>query len=189
MSTAASRAKQIELEAARRRVVERLRATTPTRASPRRRAAIVAVAVVLFAIAFFARLAVNDPDALLANFYIVPIAVLAIEFGTRAGLIAAAFAFALVPAWSVINDVHVDALGYVSRGAAFLVTGLVVGGFSDRLRKDIAERQDAQRDLALYADQLAGPTATWHGASAGSRRSPRSRGRSAARPTSSGCCR
>ncbi len=156
MSTAASRAKQIELEAARRRVVERLRATTPTRASPRRRAAIVTAAVVLFAIAFFARLAVNDPDALLANFYIVPIAVLAIEFGTRAGLIAAAFAFALVPAWSVINDVHVDALGYVSRGAAFLVTGLVVGGFSDRLRKDIAERQDAQRDLALYADQLAG---------------------------------
>ncbi|HEY1520300.1 MAG TPA: GAF domain-containing protein [Solirubrobacteraceae bacterium] len=156
MSTAASRAKQIELEAAQRRVVERLRATASPRASPRRRLAILSVAVVLFAIAFGARLAVNDPDALLANFYIVPIAVLAIEFGTRAGLIAAAFAFALVPAWSVINDVHVDALGYISRGAAFLVTGLVVGGFSDRLRKDIAERQDAQRDLALYADQLAG---------------------------------
>jgi signal transduction histidine kinase len=99
---------------------------------------------------------VNDPNALLANFYILPIAVLAIEFGTRAGLIAAAVAFALVPAWAVINSVHVDALGYVSRGAAFLVTGLVVGGFSDRLRKDTAERQDAQRDLALYADQLEG---------------------------------
>ena len=110
----------------------------------------------LFAVAFAARLAVNDPDALLANFYIVPIAVLAIEFGTRAGLIAAAVAFALVPAWSVINSVHVDALGYVSRGAAFLLTGVIVGGFSDRLRRDIAERQDAQRDLALYADQLEG---------------------------------
>ena len=47
-------------------------------------------------------------------------------------------------------------LGYVSRGAAFLLTGVIVGGFSDRLRKDIAERQDAQRDLALYADQLEG---------------------------------
>jgi len=33
---------------------------------------------------------------------------------------------------------------------------VIVGGFSDRLRKDIAERQDAQRDLALYADQLEG---------------------------------
>ena len=155
MSTTATRAKQIELEAAQRRVVERLK-TPPRRPSVARRAAIVALAAVLFVIAFSARLAVDDPNALLANFYIVPIAVLAIEFGTRAGLLAAALAFALVPAWSVINAVHVDALGYVSRGAAFLVTGVIVGGFSDRLRKDIGERQDAQRDLALYADQLEG---------------------------------
>ena len=156
MSTAASRARQIELDAAQRRVVERLKATAPRPPSVRKRAGIVAIATLLFAVTFSARLAVNDPDALLANFYIVPIAVLAIEFGTRAGLIAAAVAFALVPVWSVINSVHVDALGYASRGAAFLVTGVVVGGFSDRLRKDIAERQDAQRDLALYADQLEG---------------------------------
>ena len=155
MSTAATRARQIELEAAQRRVVERLKTPTSRRSSARR-AAIVALAVVLFATAFVARLAVDDPDALLANFYIVPIAVVAIEFGARAGLLAAAVAFALVPAWSVVNSVHVDALGYVSRGAAFLVTGVIVGGFSDRLRKDIAERQDAQRDLALYADQLEG---------------------------------
>ncbi len=156
MSTAATRARQIELEAAQRRVVERLKATAPRRRSPARRAAIVALAAVLFAIAFASRLAINDPNALLANFYIVPIAVLAIEFGTRAGLLASAVAFALVPAWSVINSVHVDALGYVSRGAAFFVTGVVVGGFSDRLRRDNAEREDAQRDLALYADQLEG---------------------------------
>ena len=136
MSTAATRTRQIELEAAQRRVVERLKATAPRRPSPARRAAIVALAALLFACAFAPRLAVNDPNALLANFYIVPIAVLAIEFGTRAGLIAAAVAFALVPAWSVINSVHVDALGYVSRGAAFVVTGVVVGAFSDRLRRD-----------------------------------------------------
>jgi signal transduction histidine kinase len=112
--------------------------------------------MVLYAIAFAARLAIHDPNALLANFYIVPITVLAIEFGTSVGLLAAALALALVPAWSAINSVHVDALGYVSRGAAFLVTGVVVGGFSDRLRRDVAERQEAQRGLALYADQLEG---------------------------------
>ncbi|HTX10104.1 MAG TPA: ATP-binding protein [Solirubrobacteraceae bacterium] len=155
MSTT-SRAHRIELEAAERRVIERLKASAPRSTSNTKRLGIVALAVVLFAAAFSARLAVNDPNALLANFYIVPIAVLAIEFGTRAGLIAAAVAFALVPAWSLINSVHVDALGYVSRGAAFLVTGVIVGGFSDRLRRDMAERQEAQRDLALYADQLEG---------------------------------
>ena len=50
----------------------------------------MAVAALLFAATFAARLAIDDPDALLANFYIVPIAVLAIEFGVGAGLAAAA---------------------------------------------------------------------------------------------------
>jgi signal transduction histidine kinase len=154
LSAGAARARQIELEAAQRRVIERLRATAPPTPSAKKRAVIVAIATLLFAAAFAARLAIDDPDALLANFYIIPIAVLAIEFGTRAGLLAAAVAFALVPAWSVINDVHVDALGYIARGAAFVITGVVVGRFSERLRNDVAVRQDAQRDLALYADEL-----------------------------------
>jgi signal transduction histidine kinase len=153
---APTRARQIELEAAQRRVIERLKASGPPPMSATKRTAIVAVAVLLFTATFIARLAIPDPGALLANFYIIPIAVLAIEFGIRAGLLAAAIAFALVPAWSVINSIHVNALGYVSRGAAFVVTGVVVGRFSERLRRDVAERQDAERDLALYADQLAG---------------------------------
>jgi signal transduction histidine kinase len=37
-----------------------------------------------------------------------------------------------------------------------LFAGIVVGRFSDRLRNDIAERQEAQRSLTLYADQLEG---------------------------------
>ena len=156
MRTGATRARQIELEAARRRVIERLKTSNPPPVSATKRVVIVGVAVVLFAATFIARLAIPDPGALLANFYIIPIAILAIEFGIRAGLIAAALAFALVPAWSVIDDVHVNALGYISRGAAFVVTGTVVGRFSERLRRDVAERQDAERDLALYADQLEG---------------------------------
>ena len=151
-----TRAQQIELEAAQRRVIERLRAAGPPPVPATKRAAIVALAVLLFAATFAARLAISDPAALLANFYIIPIAILSIEFGIRGGLIAAAVAFALVPAWSVINDVHVDGLGYVSRGAAFVVTGAVVGRFSERLRRDMADRRDAERDLALYADQLEG---------------------------------
>jgi signal transduction histidine kinase len=154
MGAGGTRARQIELEAAQRRVIERLKATAPPPPSSTRRAAMLAAATVLFALAFAARLAIDDPDALLANFYIIPIALLAIEFGIRAGLTAAAVALALVPAWSVINDVHVDALGYVARGAAFVITGAVVGRFSERLRSDAVQRQDAQRDLALYADQL-----------------------------------
>ena len=154
LSAGAARARQIELEAAQRRVIERLRASAPSPPSAGKRALIVAVAALLFAATFAARLAIDDPDALLANFYIIPIAVLAIEFGVGAGLVAAAVALALVPAWSVINSVHVHPLGYVARGAAFVITAVVVGRFSEQLRSDMAVRQDAQRDLALYADQL-----------------------------------
>jgi signal transduction histidine kinase len=150
-----ARARQLELEAAEHRVVERLKPAGSTR-SASRRVIVVGAAAVLFAATFAARIVINDPDALLANFYVIPIAVLAIEFGVRGGLIGAAVGFALVPAWSVINTVHVAALGYVSRGAVMFLTGIVVGRFSDRLRNDIAERQGAQRDLTLYADQLEG---------------------------------
>lgn len=154
MSTTA-RARQLELEAAERRVAERLKPTAAGPSTPRR-VIVAGVAGLLFTVAFATRIAVNDPDALLANFYVIPIALLAIEFGVRGGVIGATIGFALVPAWSVINAVHVAPLGYVSRGAVMLFTGIVIGRFSDRLRNDIAERQEAQRNLTLYADQLEG---------------------------------
>ncbi|HEY1509752.1 MAG TPA: ATP-binding protein [Solirubrobacteraceae bacterium] len=155
MSTT-TRARQLELEAAELRVAERLKPAATAMPSTSRRAAVVAVAAAMFAATFVARLAITDPDALLANFYVIPIALLAIEFGVSGGLIGATIGFALVPAWSLINTVHVNALGYISRGAVMFLTGIVVGRFSERLRNDIAERQVAQRDLTLYADQLEG---------------------------------
>src|SRR5205807_2221034 len=102
-----------------------LELTSPSPSSARR-AAVVAVAGILFAITFAARLAIDDPDALIANFYIVPIGLLAVEFGTRAGAGGAALALGLVFAWGVVATIHVSPLGYISRGAAFLVAGIVV---------------------------------------------------------------
>ncbi len=143
----------MEFEAAERRAIEQLKVTVPPRSSTRR-TAFLAVAIALFALTFAARLVVNDPDALVANFYVVPIAVVGIEFGTRAGVLAAVAAVCLVVVWSAVDDVDVTALGYSSRIAALLVTGAVVGWFSDRLHADIAERQQVQRHLAVYADEL-----------------------------------
>ncbi len=153
--SATARAHALAFEAAERRVLESLRSPT-AQAPPRTRQLVVlAAAAVLFAVTFAARLAIKDPDALIANFYVVPIALLAIEFGTRAGVLAAATALGLVFVWSALQAIHVGVLGYTARGAALLVTGTAVGRFSERLRSDIAERQRAQRDLSLYAEQLA----------------------------------
>ena len=151
--SAPSRAQRLQLEAAERRVVEQLK-VIEAGSSPTRRAIMVATAALLFAASFAARLAVNDPDALLANLYVVPTAVLAVEFGASAGVVATVISLGLVFAWGEISAVHVSALGYVSRGGVVLVTGVVVGRFSERQRADIAERQLAQRHLTVYADQL-----------------------------------
>jgi signal transduction histidine kinase len=145
--------RRLQFEAAERRVLEQLTMSVPMR-SRRRHAAVLGVATILFALTFAARLVIADPAALLANFYVVPIALLAVEFGTRAGLLAAAVSLGLVLAWSAIDTVHVSALGYSSRIAALIITGGVVGWSSQRLRADIAARQLAQQHLAMYADEL-----------------------------------
>jgi signal transduction histidine kinase len=150
----AARAQQLAFEAAESRVLESLKISTAETPSPTRRLVVLAVAAALFALTFAARLAIDDPDALIANFYVVPITLLAIEFGTRGGVLAATVALGLVFAWSVLQTVHLGVLGYTARGAALLVSGAVVGRFADRLREDVAERRRAQRHMSLYADQL-----------------------------------
>lgn len=155
MSTTA-RARQIAFEAAERRALESVKSTGAEAPSRARRLLVLGAAAFLFAITFAARVAINDPNALIANFYVLPILLLAIELGARAGVLAATFGLGLVFAWGTLETVHVGALGYIARGAVLFVTGAVVGRFSERLRADIAERQRAQRDLSLYADQLGG---------------------------------
>jgi signal transduction histidine kinase len=151
--TGGDRARELTALAVERRVLRDLEAAELP-ASTRRPAVALVLATVLFAVAFAARLAINDPNALIANFYTVPIAIVAIEFGLRAGLLSAALAFALVFLWGSIEAVHVGTLGYVSRGSAFLLTGALVGRFSEQMRRDIAGRRLAQRQLAGYADEL-----------------------------------
>jgi len=141
------------LEAAKYRASKRTEPVVPVRAGFGT-TAIVVTAFVLFAITFAARLVIDDPGALIANFYTVPIALLAIAFGQRAGLAAAAFALGLVFAWAAIDSIHVSVLGYTARGAAFLVVGWLVGGYADRLRSDIAARRRAQVELSLYAEEV-----------------------------------
>ena len=145
---------QLELEAAQRRA-RLVSADLPAPADrARRRHAVIAAALALFAATFAARLAIDDPGALLANFYTVPIALLAIEFGLRGGLAGSAFAFALVLAWGEIKNLDVGALGYASRAAVFVVVGGIVGRFADKLRADVTARRRAQHALALHAGEL-----------------------------------
>jgi signal transduction histidine kinase len=119
------------------------------------RTPVLAAALALFVGGFALRLSVEDPGALIANFYTVPIALLAVVFGMRAGLAAAAFALVLVWAWRQTQSQEVGALGYVTRGAVFVLVGALVGYYAERLRRDITRRRRAESELEVRANDLA----------------------------------
>ena len=148
-----SRLESLALEAAERRVRSDLAASAgePGRIPPW---TVIAAALALFVGGFALRLAVDDPGALIANFYTVPIAMLAIFFGIRGGLAGAAFAIMLVFAWGEIKSLEVGLLGYSTRGAALLLVGGLVGYYADRLRRDIVDRRRAEAELEVRAKDL-----------------------------------
>ena len=147
------RLENLALEGAARRVRADLARDTHSRARPPTWAVLLA-ALMLFLGGFALRLSVEDPGALIANFYTVPIALLAILYGVRAGLASAGFAVLLVWAWGQLKSQHVGVLGYSTRLGVFLVVGGLVGWYAERLREDIAERRLAERELALRAEDL-----------------------------------
>jgi signal transduction histidine kinase len=149
-----SRLETLALEGAERRVRKDL-ATSAEPASRIRPWAIVALALALFMGGFALRLSVDDPGALIANTYTVPIALLAMVYGVRAGLAAAAFALLLVWAWGEFESVEPGPLGYSTRGGVFVLVAVLVGYYSERLKRDIAERRRAEAELELRAHDLA----------------------------------
>ena len=150
---AASKLRRLELAGAERRVQYELE-DEPHARDTTRTVVVLAVAGALFAAAFTARLVIDDPGALIANFYTVPIALIAAEFGLRAGLGAAAFAFALVPLWALVKEVDIRPIGYLSRGAVFVMVAVLVGHYAERVESDLATRRRGLRELGLRAEEL-----------------------------------
>jgi signal transduction histidine kinase len=146
--------RSLQLEGAERRVRHDLE-RTPEDPAPARPLAVVPIAALLFLAIFGLRLVVHDPGALVANFYTVPIALLAAEMGMRAGLAGAAVAVGLVFAWGAVKGVHVGVLGYVARAAVFVIVAWLVGHYSEAREHDLAHRHEGTRELELRAAELA----------------------------------
>jgi PAS domain S-box-containing protein/putative nucleotidyltransferase with HDIG domain len=124
-----------------------LPAFTPVRA--------LALVLTMFGGVFALRVAhsnVADADEII---YVLPIAVAALRFGLRGGLAAAVLAIALVLAWDLPRGAGaLGASGYVSRGVAFLVLGVLLGLFVDqrrRLEARLTRYFDSSLDLLATA--------------------------------------
>jgi hypothetical protein len=104
----------------------------------------VAVSAGLFAAVFALRLLVAGSEDAITVLYVLPVSLLALAFGLRAGLVAGAAAVGLVALWAAAGDVSLSALGWSSRVVPPLLLGALVGTASDRIQE--AERRE--RDLA-----------------------------------------
>lgn len=119
----------------------------------RQRSILVAAGVAMLATIFVLRLIVVNTNEGITSLYVLPVAFIALQLGTLAGLVTATAAFALFTLWTIVQDVDVGPLGYVSRGAAFFPIALLVGYLGSRIKAE----QSAARELAAIVESAADP--------------------------------
>lgn len=89
----------------------------------------------------------DSADATLVLF-VVPIALCAIEFGTRGGLVASLLAVGLMVGWDVASHQALGPLGFGSRTIVYLLVGVLLGQFVDE-RRALETKVERHYDLSL----------------------------------------
>ena len=112
----------------------------------------VAVAAALFAIVFAGRISAAQARDAVNMLYILPIALVALAFGRRAGIVAGLVAVALVWAWVAIRGVDLSVLGWASRVVPMLLLGGLLGDASDRLAAADARQRALEAATQRHRD-------------------------------------
>lgn len=77
----------------------------------------------------------DDLAAGITMLYVLPVCLVALTRGRGAGIVAGAVATGLFVSWVEVEDVAVDAVGYVSRTVPLFLVGYLLGQAADRLRR------------------------------------------------------
>ncbi|MDQ6820392.1 MAG: diguanylate cyclase [Actinomycetota bacterium] len=110
------------------------------------------IALAVFAVVLGLRIAIDDPSELVGLFFVIPIALIAIEFGLLGGLAMAVTAALTIAIWSVLSSTNLSAVGYITRIVTFVVLGGVVGRLAEQREHLNAE---ADRWFEMSNDMLA----------------------------------
>ena len=94
-----------------------------------------AVSAALFAGIYALRVAVPDPRAGILFLMLVPIALLALEAGVRGGLTGAVVATLLTTLWVASEDIDLSPIGFITRFAAFAISGIGTGLLVEQRRR------------------------------------------------------
>lgn len=114
------------------------------------RSGLALIAFGLFVAVTVGRFVENDVNAPVTLFYVVPIAIIAIRFGVRAGLalaLAAELAFAV---WAQVAGADVHVLDYIARAVTFVS----LGGVAGVLAEERAQAVRASRQMFEMSNDL-----------------------------------
>jgi hypothetical protein len=131
------------------------------------RAALI-TATILFVAVTGMHLLVNGTGQAVDILYALPIALLAMSFGLRGGLIGAVVGFALFAVVEVFHGVgDIDATGWITRGAGLFLLGVLLGHATDQIevgqrrsiaaleeRRSLAERARRQAEALEISDSI-----------------------------------
>jgi diguanylate cyclase (GGDEF)-like protein/PAS domain S-box-containing protein len=95
----------------------------------------IAAASVLFGATFVLRAIADNPAWGLSYLYVLPIIILALDWGLRGGVLASLVAFSLYTAGSLLGDIGPPLAGYVPRAGTYLAVGALTGWMADRMRE------------------------------------------------------
>lgn len=107
----------------------------PARSWFERRVVVLCAAACLTIVVFVLRELFHNSLEALGLLYVVPVALVGLELGLRAGVAAVLGTLLLVAIRPPSGDASINALGLATRGVALLSVGVIAGRFSDRMRE------------------------------------------------------
>jgi diguanylate cyclase (GGDEF)-like protein/PAS domain S-box-containing protein len=111
----------------------------------------LALAIVLCAAVTAGRFASDNPGDAVGVLFIVPVAMVALDFRWKGGLIAGAVGTLITAGWATLEHQDLTAVGYASRTAAFIVVGVLVGVMTEQRERSV---RDAARWFSMSNDLL-----------------------------------
>ena len=112
---------------------------------PRDRGCAICVAVTA------GRFASDNPGDAVGILFIIPVAMVALDFGWRGGLAAGAVGTIITATWSAVEQQHLTIVGYSTRTVAFIVVGIGIGVLTAQRERGV---RDAARWFSMSNDLL-----------------------------------
>jgi hypothetical protein len=115
---------------------------------------VVLLAVAMFAAVLVVRMSTGTEADAYSMLYALPVALLAVTFGLRPGLLAGVVAVGLIAVWTLTEDVSLTMTGWTSRVVPLLLLGLLLGDASDRATRAESERRRLESAALLHKQAI-----------------------------------